>query len=74
MALPRVLVTRAAQDAARWVDLLEQQGIPAQALPLIAIRPLSDPALQAALQHARMQCASYRAVMFVSGNAARHFF
>lgn len=74
MALPRVLVTRAAQDAARWVGLLEQQGIPAQALPLIAIRPLSDPALQAALRHARRQCASYRAVMFVSGNAARHFF
>lgn len=74
MVLPRVLVTRAAQDAARWVGLLEQQGIPAQALPLIAIRSLSDPALRAALQHARMQCVRYRAVMFVSGNAARHFF
>lgn len=74
MTLPQVLVTRAAQDAARWVAALQREGIPARALPLIAIRPLRSPALQAALQRARRQTAGYRAVMFVSGHAARHFF
>ena len=68
-----VLVTRPAHDAARWVDALGREGIAARALPLIAIRPLSHPALQNALQQARGQCGHYRAVMFVSGNAARHF-
>lgn len=74
MALPQVIVTRAAQDAARWVAALQHEGIPAQALPLMAIRSLSDPALQAALRHARQHGAHYGAVMFVSANAVQHFF
>lgn len=74
MAQPRVLVTRAAQDAPRWVAALEREGLAAQALALIAIQPLSDPALQAALTQAREHLGEYRALMLVSGNAVRHFF
>lgn len=74
MLPPRVLVTRAAQDAPRWVAALEREGIAAQALALIAIRPLSDPALQAALAQAREHLGDVHALMFVSGNAVRHFF
>lgn len=69
-----VLITRPAHDAARWVKALTREGIAARALPLIAIRPLSHPALQQALRLARQEYGSYRALMFVSGNAARHFF
>lgn len=73
-ARPRVLVTRAARDAARWVAALQRAGLAAQVLPLIAIAPVRDAALQSALQQARSHCANYRALMFVSGNAAHHFF
>lgn len=70
----RAIVTRPAREAAQWVEGLRTQGIPAQALPLIAIGPVTDPALRQALQQARAAWASYRAAMFVSGNAALHFF
>lgn len=67
----RVLVTRPESEARRWVEDLRRRGFDAQALPLIEIAPLADPA---ALQAAWRQLARYRAVMFVSGNAVRHFF
>jgi uroporphyrinogen-III synthase len=67
----RVLVTRPAVEARRWVDALTQHGFDATALPLIEITPL--PAAAAAAGHWN-ELGKYRSVMFVSGNAVRHFF
>ena len=74
MAPPRVIVTRPTREAAHWVAQLGVHGIPAVALPLIAIGPCTDAATQQALQQARARLASYQAVMFVSGNAVTYFF
>ncbi|MDE2413326.1 MAG: uroporphyrinogen-III synthase [Comamonadaceae bacterium] len=73
-APPRAIVTRPARDAAQWVADLQARGIAAAALPLIGIAAVSDAALREALQEARAAFAGYRAVMFVSGNAAQYFF
>lgn len=67
----RVLVTRPENEARRWVDELRQRGIDALSLPLIAIVPASRPQ---SLRSAWQALDGYRAVMFVSGNAVRHFF
>ena len=67
---PQVIVTRPAREAAHWVGQLTQRGIAAVALPLIHVGPASDPTLQQALQQACSRLNSYRAAMFVSGNAA----
>lgn len=68
---PRVIVTRPEREALQWVQALQARGIAAAALPLISIGPPLD--LQA-LQEARARALDYRALMFVSGNAAQHFF
>ncbi|HMA09043.1 MAG TPA: uroporphyrinogen-III synthase [Ramlibacter sp.] len=67
----RVFVTRPESEARRWVDELRQRGIDALSFPLIAIEsaPQSGP-----VRKSWALLASYRAVMFVSGNAVRHFF
>ncbi|WP_309906153.1 uroporphyrinogen-III synthase [Variovorax soli] len=71
MPAPRVIVTRPAREAARWVEALRSAGVDAQALPLIAIAPVADGKdLQAALQ----RLDHYAALMFVSAAAAEHFF
>jgi uroporphyrinogen-III synthase len=67
----RVIVTRPASEAARWVDALRERGFDALSIPLMGIAPVLDPA---ALRAAWRSLAQMRAVMFVSGNAARHFF
>ena len=67
----RVLVTRPESEARHWVNDLRRRGFDAQALPLIEIAPMAD---AAALSATWRRLDSYRAVMFVSGNAARHFF
>lgn len=67
----RVIVTRPASEAGRWVDALRARGFDALSLPLMDIAPVVDPA---ALQAAWRELARRRAVMFVSGNAVRHFF
>ena len=72
-----VVVTRPAQDAERWVQALRAQGLNALALPLLAIGPCTSAAHQQALQQARAAAQTpghYRAIMFVSGNAAQFFF
>ena len=74
MPLPRVIVTRPAREAAHWVDQLSAHGLDAVALPLIGIGPCTDPAARQALAQARARLADYRALMFVSGNAATYFF
>lgn len=69
---PQAIVTRPEREALQWVQALQARGIAAEALPLIAIGPPPDlQALQAA--RARVQALHYRALMFVSGNAAQHF-
>ena len=74
MPQPRVIVTRPAREAAHWVEQLGTHGINAVALPLIAIGPCTDPATLHSLAQAHTRLADYRALMFVSGNAATHFF
>ena len=71
---PRAIFTRPAREAAQWVADLQARGIAACALPLIAIHPVSTPLLLQALHGARQRLPSYRAVMFVSGNAVQYFF
>lgn len=70
----RVIVTRPAHDADVWVARLQQSGIQAQALPLIEIAAVSNPADINALQQAWDSLSGYTACLFVSGNAAVHFF
>jgi uroporphyrinogen-III synthase len=69
--LVSVLITRPAQDAQRWMRGLSAQGLQAIALPLIAITPAANPL---PVQQAWQRWADYQAAMFVSGNAAHHFF
>jgi uroporphyrinogen-III synthase len=67
----RVIVTRPAREAARWVDALRGAGIDAVALPLIVIAPLPHDAAQ---HIARTSPDRYAALMFVSAAAVDHFF
>jgi uroporphyrinogen-III synthase len=70
----RVIVTRPAHDADVWVARLQQSGFEAQALPLIEIAAVSNPADVTALQQSWNNLNDYAACMFVSGNAVQHFF
>lgn len=67
----RVLVTRPQAEATQWVEDLRRRGFDPVSLPLIAIVPVPQ---SQALEQAWAQLDRYRAVMFVSGNAVRHFF
>lgn len=67
----RVILTRPAEEAGRWLDALRARGFEAVSLPLMAIAPVFD---AAPLRDAWRKVAHARAVMFVSGNAVRHFF
>ncbi|MPM62727.1 hypothetical protein SDC9_109604 [bioreactor metagenome] len=71
--MTRVLITRPSPEAERWVEQLQAQNIDAVALPLLAIGAVRDPQLQAALREARARLHDFRALMFVSGNAATEF-
>lgn len=71
MSTARLLVTRPAREAARWVRELAAQGVAAQALPLIDIVP--EP-LTGELADVRARLDAWQAVMFVSGNAVRGLF
>jgi len=70
-ALPRAIVTRPAKEAQAWVADLRAQGVHAVSWPLICIGPVAH---STALADAWRQIQVYDAVMFVSGNAAKHFF
>ena len=70
VALTQLLVTRPQAQAESWVRELCAQGVPARALPLLAIEPAAEPAARAAwaaLDH-------HGFVMFVSPNAVHSFF
>ncbi|CAN5901797.1 N/A [soil metagenome] len=71
MSATRVIVTRPAREATRWVDDLRNAGLDAVALPLIDIAPMAD---VAPLRTAWSRLAGYVAVMFVSANAVEEFF
>lgn len=74
MGLPRVLVTRPAQDAAAWTLQLQQSGVAAEAFPLIEIAPLTAGANLQAVGCAWQSLANYSVCMFVSRPAVEHFF
>jgi uroporphyrinogen-III synthase len=66
-----LIVTRPQAQALPWVRDLQALGQTAQALPLIAIVPITDPApLLRAWQHLH----GYSLLMFVSANAVLQFF
>ena len=67
----RIIVTRPAPDAQRWVALLREQGLHAEALPLLEIAGADD---LAPVQAAWSRLNEFAALMFVSGNAVKHFF
>jgi uroporphyrinogen-III synthase len=67
----RVIVTRPAQEGQGWVERLRAHGVEALALPLIVIDAARE---TAPLRDAWQRLGSFRAVMFVSGNAVRGFF
>lgn len=67
----RVIVTRPEREARAWVAALNRHGLDAIALPLIAIRPVTN---MNAMGVAWKQLGGYAAVMFVSGYAVEHFF
>ncbi len=67
----RILVTRPAAQAVEWVRQLRAAGHDAHALPLIEIAPAAD---SAALAQAWQTLPSQALVVFVSPNAALHFF
>lgn len=67
----KVLVTRPAEQAQAWLERLRATGFEAEALPLLAIEPAQD---GAAVQASWQALSSQRMVMFVSPNAAQHFF
>jgi uroporphyrinogen-III synthase len=67
----RVIVTRPAAQAGKWVTALRAAGLDALSLPLIEIAGPPDPlAVVAAWQ----QVHRFNALMFVSANAVAHFF
>jgi uroporphyrinogen III methyltransferase/synthase len=67
----KVLVTRAAAQAADLVRELESRGASVVAVPLIEIAP---PSSWGALDAALRSLASYRAIAFTSANAVERFF
>jgi uroporphyrinogen-III synthase len=67
----RVIVTRPRADAGKWVNDLRTAGYDAIALPLMDV---SGPPVPQAVDDAWRRLESFDAVMFVSGNAAMHFF
>lgn len=67
----RVVVTRPAAQAGPWVQALRQRGVQAEALPLIGIEPVADPA---PLQRCWAALGAIDWAMFVSANAVEHFF
>ena len=72
--LPTVLVVRPRAQAAAWVAELVGLGVPARALPLIAILPAPEPARVAEAFAAVVASTASPVLMFVSANAVHGFF
>lgn len=69
--LRRLLLTRPAEQCPPWLHALQAAGLPAEALPLLAVGPLDD---RRALHAAWSRLADWSLLVFVSPNAVRHFF
>ncbi|WP_298923701.1 uroporphyrinogen-III synthase [uncultured Ramlibacter sp.] len=69
--MARLVLTRPQTDAEPWRQALQARGHTVASLPLIAIAAAPDPR---PLQRAWQQLGDWAALMFVSGNAVRHFF
>jgi uroporphyrinogen-III synthase len=67
----RAIVTRPGQEADAWAAQIQRNGIEAVALPMIEIVAVPD---RSQLAQAWKDVGSYDALMFVSSNAATHFF
>jgi uroporphyrinogen-III synthase len=67
----RIIVTRPGSQAAKWVKILREAGHEAFSLPLIEIVPPAD---AATVQTVWQRLQTFHALMFVSANAAEHFF
>jgi uroporphyrinogen-III synthase len=70
VAVTQLLVTRPQPQADVWVRDLRALGVPARALPLLAIEPAPEPKAREAWD----ALARYGLVMFVSPNAVQSFF
>lgn len=67
----RLIVTRPAREAQRWVRDLAVRGWSALALPLIDVGPVDD---SSGVLQAWQQLDQYAGALFVSANAVTHFF
>ena len=67
----RAIVTRPGQEADAWAAQINRNGIEAVALPMIEIVAVPD---RSQLAQAWKDLGAYDALMFVSSNAASHFF
>ena len=67
----RAIVTRPGQEADAWAAQIMRNGIEAVALPMIEIVAVPD---RSQLAQAWKDLGAYDALMFVSSNAASHFF
>ena len=72
--MARLIVTRPADQAAAWLQVLQSMGHEAVALPLIEIAPVDSEDDAQALELAWQRLASFDALMFVSSPAAQAFF
>lgn len=70
----RVIVTRPEREALQWAHDLQQLGLDAYPLPLMAVGPVQSPDAVTALHSAWNELCSFAATMFVSANAVRYFF
>lgn len=67
-----VLVTRPQHQAAEWQEALHEQGASTQAVPLLAIQPVSTAANLQAIKNGILGLDLYQAAIFVSQNAVNY--
>jgi uroporphyrinogen-III synthase len=72
--MARLIVTRPAEQAAAWLQVLAGMGHEVLALPLIEIAPVDSVGDAQALELAWQRMESFDALMFVSSSAAQAFF
>lgn len=72
--MARLIVTRPAEQAAAWLQVLRGMGHEAVALPLIEIAPVDSEDDAQALELAWQRIGSFEALMFVSSSAVQAFF
>ena len=71
--MARLIVTRPAEQAVAWLNVLREMGHEAVALPLIEIAPVDSEDDSQALELAWGRLKTFNALMFVSSSAAQAF-